>query len=206
MISYEQLIEQLQGFCDQSQTGTMLISADNGSAGKIGIINGKVIGITFANRNGQQALEVVKGCKSVDVSFWKGKSIVAVDPDLPATTEILKILRGPPSNHTPVNSTRPGARDVKQSSLDIEQFAPTLYTSDLVLPGTDALKRLLQVELTRSIGPVASVYIERYQTRIDSIRNKEQFIQLLQLLAGKTANLETAAEFFERVINNMRAS
>jgi hypothetical protein len=53
---------------------------------------------------------------------------------------------------------------------------------------------------------VASVYIERYAAQINSVRTYQQLVQLLRTLAGKAVSQQTASEFVERVLANIRSS
>lgn len=197
MISYEQMLAELQSFCDQSQTGTLLIATDQGASGKLGLVNGKIIGVTFTNQRGLKALDLLKTFAKFDISFWKGKPVVSNDADLPATSDIFTILHTEPA----VNEVRQTQN--QQSKVDSEQFNGLYISSSFRFPEADELTRILETELTRSIGPVASIYIERYQQQIRAVQSKNQLQDLLQSLAGKSANPDTAAEFCERVLNSL---
>jgi hypothetical protein len=207
MISYTQMLAELQNFCSQSQTGTVLISTAGGSTGKFGLVNGKITGVMFANQRGLHALDLVKSCSNVDLSFWKGKSIVPADADLPLTSEILTALKnGAVTNRS---AATPAAKPNNNSAPydgDAERGTAPAPGSDNRLPGPADLRVILETELTRSIGPVASVYIERYAAQINSVRTYQQLVQLLRTLAGKAVSQQTASEFVERVLANIRSS
>ena len=130
---------------------------------------------------------------------------MADDVDLPSTVNILAMLRTEPANNT-LRQTSTLSQSPPQSLVDMDAFAHLLYSPSFKLPRAYELARILDTELTRSIGPVASIYIERYQNQIDTIHSKDQLIELLQSLAGKSANPDTAAEFCERVLSSLNAA
>jgi hypothetical protein len=167
--------------------------------------------VVFANQRGPRALDLVKSCSELDLSFWKGKSIVPADPDLPPTGEILTSLKNGaitrPNGADPHYTSAPAAPAVNKPQKPVETERSPLPSagSDTPLPAPAALRVILETELTRSIGPVAAVYIERYASQINSVRNHHQLTQLLRVLAGKAASPQTASEFFERVLVNLRS-
>lgn len=208
MISYAQMVAELQNFCSQSQTGTVLISTAGGSSGKFGLINGKISGVTFANQRGRGALDLIRNCDNVDISFWKGKSIVPADSDLPSTPQILQGLENGHANGRmpPASAPEPAVADTRSRAAESERIKPRISGPGFSLPPASELRTILETELTRSIGPVALVYIERYAGQINSIRSYDELVQLLQVLAGKSANSQTASDFLERVLNTLRSS
>jgi hypothetical protein len=93
-LTYKQLIDQLQRFCVEKKTGTVLIATEDNQLARILLENGDITFLAFGQKQAQDAVALIREIKTGRVKFSEGQVGSSGKQVLPPTREMLQALAG----------------------------------------------------------------------------------------------------------------
>ena len=169
--AHNKLLVELQRLCQEKLSGTLFILDDNRRTAKISLKDGDILSLSCFNKNGAEALRLIQGFDGSLFQFIRS-SAITTDPDLPTTTEILRILAGGLST-APTTPAAPEGRGLAVSNPEI----------------VAVLKEIL----AEFMGPVAPMICNKV------LRQAANLESAVDLLAREIPDSQQAFKFKEQV-------
>jgi len=177
LLSYRELIVELQRLLSDRSVGIMFISTMDNHAIHIGVKKGQIIGCRFRFKRGADALPLILEMEAGRYSFTPGSPGPA-DSQLPATEQLLDML-----THTKQNSP-----------TDM----PIQVANDLT-----ELPNIVSDELTRYVGPIAAVLVEDYLDESGPVRDSGALQKLITSMASEITDERKRDEFTKAVVGKL---
>jgi hypothetical protein len=93
-LTYKQLIDQLQRFCAEKRTGTVLIATEDNQLARILLENGNISFLAFGRKQAQDAVAQIREIKTGRIKFSEGHVGSYNKQVLSPTREMLQALAG----------------------------------------------------------------------------------------------------------------
>ena len=138
LLTYRELIITLQRLCKEKRSGIMFINDGSLKSAKINLEKGVIIDVSFKEKQGQAALDLIKQIQKGKASFSSrlGESHLEKKIDL-STIEVFKFLisglstpQQKPTRTAPVKTTQ-SSRKIKAEAIDISNEIKTPATAKL---------------------------------------------------------------------------
>lgn len=172
-IGFSQVVANLQQLCQAQRTGMTLIWASSTTVGRIYLLQGEIVSVSFQGEKGAKALQRLASVNAARFGFMEDATSPAVQT-LPPTEKVLAYLV---------------AQAVPDSNSDSEQ-APGVVTGTS-LPAK--VKTVLKETLAEHIGPMADVFFE------GGLVDRQDLDTAIETVAGKIPNPDHRDEFIEHV-------
>lgn len=163
--NYSEIIKKLGLLCQSGETGTFSIATSNNHHATISLKKGKIIGATFRPHTGREALERISQVSSGRCSF------------LPRTLRTKEI-----------DASMPAADDISRL-LKIEKIAPPSPSASepMSLP-IEPIKEVVQLEVTKYLGPIGSVVCQDHFKRAGKIATMEDLKTVIENIANQISD------------------
>ena len=174
------LDEELRTLCRDRRTGTLLVVSSNNQVFQFSLKEGEIVALTFQNKHGAEALDVLEALRHQDVRanasrFAEGHLLSSKVPP-PATDYILELLRG---------GNRGGsARPVQDSSPKSLRM-------------TDQTRKILEEELVEFLGPMAVILCDEVWSTAKSLD------EALSTLSQELSDPDQADRFWRNVFDRL---
>jgi len=191
-LTFSQLMELLTDLVDERQTGTLFIRSDDNHVITVGLEKGRINALFYGAKRGRNAIPLISQINTGSYRFESGV-LTGVNQELPATPEILNLLRmressvpGAPTHSTP--ATHAG------SAISHEK--------------RDRLCRQLKELLGDYLGPIAQMVFDDAMAESGAFyatpEQAKAFIQKLTLDIDNPKEIEDfrnkAFEVFDKVL------
>ena len=171
------IILELKKLQQEKVSGTMVFVDEKKHMAKVSLAQGQIVGSSFGNKSGMEALELLRQSQINWFQFIKAPANpAAVDANLPSTTEILSFLEGAPTNPT---------------SVEPEKKSTTELLSQQTLA-------LLKATLAEFMGPAAPMICNK------ALRQGRDLNSVIELLAHEIPDKKQSVEFKDRVWRQLR--
>jgi len=177
LLSYRELLNELQQLLSQRTKGVMFISTLDNHAVQIGIDKGQIIGCRFRFKRGKEALPLIMDMEAGHYSFTSGPS-GSPDNSLPPTDTLLQILAST-NNKTPADMPIQGNTELA------------------------AVPALIATELALYLGPIATILVEDYLDENGPVRDNGALKGMITALASEIADQGKRKEFFQHVLSKL---
>lgn len=193
-LSFQQLIDQLKGYCSSGQSGTLFIKTQDNRSARITLDRGEIIACAYSMKRGTEALPLIRSIRSASYAFTPHSSEDSQKMPLPGTVEIMAILQG--TVEAPYVPAAPVVKPVTTKTATSSVVEPT----SLQNPGTEINKNEAAIEqissvLTKFIGPLASVLCNDYVSNQGPITRYSQFVEMIEVLSDAIGSEKEKTEF-----------
>lgn len=168
-VPFSRLVANLQQLCQAQRTGMVLIWASSTSMGRIYLLKGKIVSVSFQGEKGAKALPRLATLNAGRFDFVNGAGSPA-NETLPPTEEILAQL----------------AKQTLQDDSSDSEAASAVVTGTAL---TAKAKTVLKETLAEHIGPMATVLFE------SGLVDRQDLDTAIETLAGKIRNPDHRHEF-----------
>ena len=190
MLSYFQIISELQALCKARQSGTLFIKTQDNKSARFSLEEGDIVGCCYRQSKGYDALPQILAIESGTVSFNDHGPLGTEHPVLPKTAELLAMLTQKDVSRSLPSS---GVRGLSSS---------TSAKSGSLNSKNDVIFSEMSVILTEYVGPMASVLFSGYANEKDKIMSDVvDFEQMIDDIAGQIGNPKESEEFKTRILD-----
>jgi hypothetical protein len=180
---FEQLLDQIAGFCAQGHTATIMLVSDDNRMAQIHLLDGRIIFILCRGRRGRDGLTIMRTIQQARMTVDR-PSVGTNEPLEWSTEVILDYLYGA-INELPAGGVQPAPGLLPGAA---KRPAPTpVRPSVQVL--TSEHRATFERTLAIYIGPMASIVCADYFDSVTDLRT------LAQKLAAEIPAPEQAAKF-----------
>lgn len=172
-IPFSHLVARLQQFCQEQRTGMALIWASSTSTGRIYLLEGQIVSVSFQGEKGAKALPRLATLTAGRLDFFNDATKPASET-LPPTDKILA--------HLAANAPTDDSSDSR---------APAGVVTGTIL--TAKATTVLKETLAEHIGPMASVLFE------SGLVDRQDLDTAIETLAGKIPNPDNREQFVHHV-------
>ncbi len=173
-IPFPQIVYELTKLSNTKVTGTLFIVTKAKKSAQIMIENGEIVFIYFANKRGQDALELMSTIKAGKFRFQEG-SVTSRRSVLPPTKSILQTLAGMAG----------------QSPMEMETLQAGLGGSSSL---SQEQKNILEECLAEYVGPIAAIICE------DHFSMNVDFPTAIDLLTAEISSADQKTQFRKKVM------
>jgi hypothetical protein len=186
--------EELRRLVRSRATGMLFLTAEDNSAGRIGVKAGTIVFLAYRFSAGRAAIPQLQTIRSAEFRFET--TTPGQLPNMPTTDEILAMLKGSSVSAPPTSGSRVSAPPPKTSAA--QPPAPMLATSRVM---TDHVKQELGRLLADYMGPIAPIVFEEHWTNGQA---KGHALETIIDALAKELGGPRAAEFKAKAIAKFR--
>jgi hypothetical protein len=182
LLTYDELMDELQSLCADKRTGTMFIVTDVQHTVRFSMSNGDITGLAYRLQSGMDALSKIMQMNGGKYHFADGIFSTMQEAGFPDTRELIQTFRNKSSNIIPA----PSSSKSKTSSAipQVDSHAISLITT----------------ELTEFLGPFASMSIDDYRDEHLQIQSKQEIRAMIDTLAVEIDNHSDALQFKKNIM------
>lgn len=177
LVTYGELLKNLQQLCKERRIGTLFIATAGNATASFTLLGGEIVGISHRALRGRDALLLIKTIGLSRNAFAEGK-VADTDPDLPPTAEILEFIGSPPSAPPP-----PAAR-------------PSRFNAERV-------QLVLETELVEYLGPMAKVICREHVHKAGALASTADLRRLIDGLAREIGDPAREERFKREAWNKL---
>lgn len=190
MLSYFQIITELQGLCKAGQSGTLFIKTQDNKSARFSLEEGEIVGCCYRQTKGYDALPQILAIESGTVSFNEHGPLGTEHPALPKTAELLSML------------TQKEVSGMGASSAGLGSSSGTGFKSEALNSKNDVIFSEMKTILTEYVGPMATVLFSGYANEKDKIMSDVvEFEHMIDDIAAQIGNPKESDEFKTRILD-----
>jgi len=174
-LNYNQLVDTLQGLCQQKKSGTVLIATHDNNLARILLNVGRIVSIVFGQKRDGDAIALIREITSCRVKFSESVVGPHEGANLPATGTILRMLG--------VVVSAPGGAGTS---------------------AIEAALGIIEHELIEVLGPMASLIWGEHLEKAGKPLTPDTVTRLLQKVASEISDPAKRQRFKEQVEKKIR--
>jgi len=179
--SYKKIIGKLQYLCHKKVTGTFSIATNDNRHASISIKDGRIVGCTYRQFKGQNALENIRQISAGHSTFAPGVlRTSAEDALLPSSNALFEFLG--------INKDKPAAA--------VKMTKTAAKTNPSEIQG-EAARTAIETEATEYLGPIAPTLCEEYFEMAGNLNNEEDLLSVLDGIAAEVGD-DAKGEAFKK--------
>jgi len=175
MLTYPQLVAEIQRLSSEGQTGTIFIRSDDGHLVRIVLNEGKITYVVFdTKQRGYDAIPLIQKIRKGRLQFAEGVFETAQETPLPSTSDIIQMFtedEDSPSTQTPSN--------------------------------IKGIIQHIKKALASHIGPIAMIVCDEYIGEMGPLTTVADVFAMLGAIAPEIGNPEEEKTFKEQLKKDM---
>ena len=181
-MSYQEFIQELKQYCTDKQSGTLYFIADNHHPVLMTIDEGEIVSCSFEGKKNYDALPLIKNIKGGTRVFVKGVFNSMEEVSLPNTAEVLSLLSG-----------------------DTASLGKPAYSSISANTQLNAAAKLVETELAKFIGPVASLVCEDYiMDQGGTINELDSVFHMIDVVSAEISDPGQQIDFRQTILERVK--
>lgn len=179
ILHYQELVRNLQYFCNDRRSGTMFITTDNNHSIRFILKKGVIVSLAYRIKYGNNALDLIKKGMSGVFAFKQDVFSGKDDKTLPETNQLLEILL---DNETPLSIN---------SLNEIKDERPFVLENKI-----DLIKK----ELSFFIGPIGQFICDEYIFNHAEPTSNLELEKMLVMISKEIEDKDKEEQFKQRLI------